>query len=403
MSLPLAGLRVLDLSRALSGPFCSMVLADLGADVVKVEPTPAGDMIRGWGPFDHDTSVYYLSANRNKRGIAVNFRDPRGLQLLRRMAGEVDIVLENFKPGTMEDMGLGWDALAAANPKLIMGSISGFGSGGPLGALPGFDQIAQGYSGFMSITGQDETGPTRVGTAIGDLTSGMWVAIGILSAVIGRRTSGRGQRVEGSLLASLVGLLSVQGQRYLSLGEVPGVAGNQHPVIAPYGVYEASDGPLNLAPATPDMWARLCKLLRLDVAGDPRFADNAARMRNRAALKDLIESKLKTRTRMEWTRELNALGIPAGPINGLADVFDDPQVRHCGLVEEIEHPVVGALKQVATPIRMEALQDGCVRTPPPLLGQHTREVLAEFGFAEGDLDQLAAEGVIQQHEMAPHA
>lgn len=404
MDLPLAGIRILDLTRALSGPFSSMVLGDLGADVIKVEPTLVGDMIREWGPYDQGISVYYLSANRNKRGVAVNFRDERGLGLLRRMAGEVDVVLENFKPGVMESMGLGYAALAQANPKVILGSITGFGAGGPMGNYPGFDQIAQGYSGLMSITGQAESGPTRVGTAIGDLTSGMWITIGVLSALLSRQNSGRGQHVEGSLLASLVGLLSVQGQRFLSLGEIPEPTGNVHPVIAPYGVFETKDGPLNLAPATPDMWTKMCKLLQLEaLLEDPRFVNNAARMLHKSELRVLIEAKLKLRTRLEWTRAMIDLGIPAGPINNLSDVFSDPQVQHCRLVEEIEHPVLGALKQVVTPIRLEALKDGCVRRPPPMLGEHTFEVLAEFGFTESDLQKLSDDGVIQQHQVAQHA
>src|SRR5690606_2060092 len=221
MSLPLAGLKVLDLTRALSGPFSTMILADLGAEVIKVEPTPDGDMVRQWGPFDEDISVYYLSANRNKKGIGVDFRSPEGLALIRQMALKSDIVVENFKVGTMESMGLGYEELAREHPELIMASISGFGRKGPAKSWAGFDQIAQGYSGFMSLTGTVESGPTRVGTAIGDLTAGMWVVIGILAAVVERKSTGRGQHVETSLLAGLMGLLSVQGQRYLSVGEVP--------------------------------------------------------------------------------------------------------------------------------------------------------------------------------------
>lgn len=381
-----------------------MVLGDLGADVIKVEPTLVGDMIREWGPHDQGISVYYLSANRNKRGVAMNFRDERGLELLRRMAGEVDVVLENFKPGVMESMGLGYAALAQVNPKVILGSITGFGADGPMGNCPGFDQIAQGYSGLMSITGQAESGPTRVGTAIGDLTSGMWITIGVLSALVSRQNSGRGQHVEGSLLASLVGLLSVQGQRFLSLGEIPEPTGNVHPVIAPYGVFETKDGPLNLAPATPDMWTKMCKLLQLEaLLEDPRFVNNAARMRHKSELRVLIEAKLKARTRLEWTQAMTDLGIPAGPINNLSDVFSDPQVQHCRLVEEIQHPVLGALKQVVTPIKLEALKNGCVRRPPPMLGEHTFEVLAEFGCTESDLQKLSEDGVIQQYQVAQHA
>lgn len=395
--LPLAGVRVLDLTRALSGPFCTMILADFGADVVKVEPAPKGDMIRGWGPFDRGISAYYLSTNRNKRGIALDFRQPEGLELLARLARKSDVVVENFRPGTMETMGLGYEKLSSANPRLIYAAITGFGRDGPAGSWPGFDQIAQGYSGFMSLTGMPETGPTRVGVAIGDLTSGMWAALGVLAAVISRQSTGRGQRVETSLLASLVGLLSVQGQRYLNLGQVPGPTGNTHPVIAPYGVFETADGPLNIASATEDMWTKLCELLGLqDAARDPRFADNERRMQHRDELKELMEARLRNATRSEWTRRMLGAGIPAGPINNLADVFSDPQVQHCRLVEEIAHPVLGQLKQLANPVRMDALRQGSVRLPPPLLGEHTREVLEDYGLSAADIDDLLGRGAVMQ-------
>jgi crotonobetainyl-CoA:carnitine CoA-transferase CaiB-like acyl-CoA transferase len=394
--LPLAGVRVLDLTRALAGPFCTMVLADLGADVIKVEPL-GGDMIRNWGPFDRGTSAYYLSGNRNKRGIAINFRDPRALKLLGRLARQSDVVAENFRPGAMESMGLGYEGLAEANPGLIYASITGFGRTGPAGQRPGFDQIAQGYSGLMSVTGSEESGPMRVGVAIGDQTAGMWCAMGVLAALNERQRTGNGQRVETSLLAGLVGLLSVQGQRYLSLGEVPKLAGNTHPVISPYGVFQTADGPLNIAPATTDMWRKLCTLLELDaLVHDPRFASNAARIEHRNELKILIEEKLKANTRDAWSRLLLGADIPAGPINNLADVFADEQVLHSGLVEEVQHPELGRLRQVGSPIKLEAMNGASIRRAPPLLGQHTFEVLREYGYSEADIDALAAAGTIAQ-------
>jgi crotonobetainyl-CoA:carnitine CoA-transferase CaiB-like acyl-CoA transferase len=376
-----------------------MILADLGADVIKVEPTPSGDMIRAWGPFDHGISAYYLATNRNKRGLAMDFRHPQAASLLARLARESDVLVENFKSGTMERMGLGYEHLAAAQPRLIYAGITGFGREGPAGGWPGFDQIAQGYSGLMSLTGMPESGPTRVGVAIGDLTAGMWAAIGVLSALIARTASGRGQRVETSLLASLVGLLSVQGQRYLSLGEIPELTGNAHPVISPYGAFETADGLLNIAPATHEMWLKLCGLLGLEqLPNDLRFANNEQRMQNRQQLKTLIEAQLKLRTRQEWLENLLDLGIPAGPINSLADVFADPQVRHCALVEVISHPIIGQLSQLANPIKMEAIEGRSVRRPPPLLGEHTRAALSDYGIQQSHIEQLIIDGVVMQHE-----
>lgn len=403
MSLPLSGLTVLDLSRALSGPYCTMTLADLGAEVIKVEPLPKGEMTRGWGPIDRDNiSVYYLSANRNKKDLALNFRDPQGLALLRRLAGGADIVVENFKVGTMESMGLGYEALAQENPALIMASISGFGRQGPAKGWAGFDQIAQGYSGFMSLTGTPETGATRVGTPIGDMIAGMWLVIGILSAVIERRRTGKGQHVDTSLLAGLMALLSVQGQRYLNLGEVPAPNGNSHPVLAPYGTFQTADGPLNLAAATEGMWRRLCELLDLpELPDDPRFLTNTERMANRPELKRLLESKFATKTRNEWTKLLIDNGIPAGPINDLKDVFADAQVAASGIVEQVMHPILGELSMVGSPVRFstDAVHHS-VRTPAPLFGEHTSAILHRFGLKQDEIDRLCKAGVVLQSDTA---
>jgi crotonobetainyl-CoA:carnitine CoA-transferase CaiB-like acyl-CoA transferase len=396
--LPLTGIKVLDLTRALAGPFCTMILGDLGADVIKVEPAD-GDMIRQWGPFDRGTSAYYLSGNRNKRGMSLDFRHPEAMQLLRELAGKCDVVAENFKPGTMEKMGLGYESLTALNPRLIFLSVTGFGKDGPAGMNPGFDQIAQGYSGLMSVTGSVESGPTRVGVAIGDQTAGMWSAIGTLAAVVQRQSTGKGQRVDTSLLSSLVGLLSVQGQRFLSLGETPGLAGNTHPVISPYGVFQTADGPLNIAPAKSDMWMRLCELLGCsNLLTDPRFTDNAARIENRHELKRLLEEKLLRHERQYWTEKFLDAGIPAGPINNIADVFSDPQVKHCGLVEEIEHAELGTLKQVGNPVRMDGLQGRSIRRPPPSLGEHTLELLSELGLSPSTIHGLVERKVVFQKQ-----
>ncbi len=392
----LQGIKIIDLSRALSGPFCTMVLADLGADVIKVEPGPTGDMSRTWGPFDRGVSTYYLSCNRNKRGLCVDFRNPRGLDTIQQLIDDADVVIENFKPGTLESMGLGYEVLSVRNPRLILGSINAFGSDGPMSSWPGFDQIAQGYSGLMSLTGFSDGDPTRTGTAIGDLTSGMWLVTAVLAALLERERSGRGQHVSTSLLASLVGLLSVHGQRYLSLGDVPRRTGNAHSVIAPYGVFQTLDGPLNLAPITSAMWGRLCVLLDLpELPDDPRFASNEARVERREELKAILESRLKTRSKRDWTERFIAAGLPAGPINTLDEVFADPQVLHSRLTQTVEHPTLGGLRQVVTPVFSEA-QSASAQRPPPLLGEHSIEVLRQAGFAEAAIQALLNANVVTQ-------
>lgn len=394
-ALPLAGYRVLDLSRALAGPFCAMTLGDLGADVDKVEPTPSGEMIRSWGPFDHDISVYFLSVNRNKRSLALNFRDPAAIHLIRKLADTADVLIENFKPGTMEKMGLDYNDLHKSNPKLVYANVTGFGRDGPYGDWPGVDQIAQGMSGLMSVTGARDGDPTRVGIPIGDLVAGMWTAIGVQAALLAREKSGVGQRVETSLLASLVGMLCLQGQRYLSLGEVPRMAGNDHPLVWPYGTFEAKDGPFNMAATSDEMWKSLCRLLGLEhVAEHPDFKDNTARARNRDEVRRILNERFASRTRMEWTRDLVKLGLPAGPIYDMADVFADPQVLQQGMVETITHPLLGQLRQLASPIKMESLEGRSVRRPPPMLGEHSEAILRDYNLETSEIIKLIEAGTV---------
>jgi crotonobetainyl-CoA:carnitine CoA-transferase CaiB-like acyl-CoA transferase len=372
-----------------------MILGDLGADVIKVEPID-GDMMRQWGPFDRTESVYYLTGNRNKRAIAIDFRSAEGIELIKEFAKECDVVVENFKPGSMDAMGLNYEKLAEINPRLIYMSITGFGRDGPNSDQPGFDQIAQGYSGLMSVTGSPESGPLRVGVAIGDQTTGMWAAIGVLSALAQREKTGVGHRIDTSLMASLVGLLSVQGQRYLSLGETPGLAGNNHPVVSPCGVFQTKDGPLNIAANTPNMWITLCNILDLnELVADERFIDNASRAVNRDELKQLIEKQLSTFDRQHWTHLFNKSGVPAGPINNLAEVFSDAQVLHCQLVEEVNHPVLGTLKLVGSPIQFDLNKGSSIKRAPPLLGEHTSEILEEFGWSHQEIDNLNKRGVVK--------
>mgnify|MGYP001049638010 FL=1 len=397
MPLPLEGVRILDLTRALAGPFCTMILGDLGATVIKTEPTQGGDMSRSWGPYHDGIGVFYLSINRNKQSLAVNFREPRGLELLQQLARDADVVVENFKPGTTKTIGLDYDTLVKDAPRLIYTSITGFGTDGPYGQWPGYDQIAQGMSGMMSITGQADGLPTRLGVPLADLVSGIWSALGTITALHQRERTGSGQKVETSLLAGVVGMLCVQGQRYLSLGETPQRIGNEHPVIYPYGAFEAADGIINIAAATQSQWENLCHVLDLDhLVQQSEFVDNNARSSHREQLRKIFNSRLCSRSAIEWTTILMENGVPAGPVFDLQQLFEDPHVAAMGLVELVDHPQLGEIKQLSNPLRLESIGSKTVRSPPPLLGQHTDGILKELGLKSQALVKLKKDGIIFQ-------
>ena len=397
MPLPLEGVRILDLTRALAGPFCTMILGDLGATVIKTEPTQGGDMSRSWGPYHDGIGVFYLSINRNKQSLAVNFREPRGLELLQQLARDADVVVENFKPGTTKTIGLDYDTLVKDAPRLIYTSITGFGTDGPYGQWPGYDQIAQGMSGMMSITGQADGLPTRLGVPLADLVSGIWSALGTITALHQRERTGSGQKVETSLLAGGVGMLCVQGQRYLSLGETPQRIGNEHPVIYPYGAFEAADGIINIAAATQSQWENLCHVLDLDhLVQQSEFVDNNARSSHREQLRKIFNSRLCSRSAIEWTTILMENGVPAGPVFDLQQLFEDPHVAAMGLVELVDHPQLGEIKQLSNPLRLESIGSKTVRSPPPLLGQHTDGILKELGLKSQALVKLKEDGIIFQ-------
>lgn len=398
MGLPLQGIKVLDLTRAAAGPFCTMILGDFGADITKIEPMAGGDLLRAFGPFQAGEGTYFLSINRNKRSLAMDLRAPSGRELLKELATLCDVLVENFKPGIAEDMGLGYAELRRRNPALIYASISGFGSSGPYGRWPGVDQIAQGMSGLMSVTGTANSGPLRVGVPIGDLTAGMWCALGIQAALHQRRDTGQGQRVDTSLVGALIGLLCVQGQRYLSLGEVAGPVGNDHPVICPYGLVQTKDGPINISVATEAMWVKLCGILEVgELQTHADFSDNASRLKNRTALMRRLDAAFGRDTQIAWTNKLVAAGIPAGPVYTMDRVFGDPHVRSGGFVEQVNHPTIGALSVLANPAHLESMGGRSARTPPPLLGEHSIEVLTDFGIDKERIASLLQEKTIQQH------
>lgn len=315
MDSPLEGLMILDMSRFLSGPFCTMLLGDMGAQVIKVEPPGAGDDTRSWAPFIGGQGTYFLSTNRNKKSICVDTRQKQGMDVLKRMINRCDVFVENFKPGLMDRLGLDFPTMAALNPRLIYCSISGFGQTGPYRDRPGYDQILQGMSGLMSITGTEESGPVRVGLAIGDILTALFATYGILCALHARERTGKGQWVTTSILEATVGILTMQAGKFFATHQPPGPAGNHHPVISPYGVYRTQDKPINIAVGTETMWKNFCRIIGLpEMEQDAKFQKNNDRVENRAELSRLIEKALASKTQDEWVETLNQAGIPCGPI-----------------------------------------------------------------------------------------
>jgi crotonobetainyl-CoA:carnitine CoA-transferase CaiB-like acyl-CoA transferase len=393
---PLAGIRVLDLTRALSGPFATMVLGDLGADVIKVEDVWHGDDTRRWGPpFQGDDAAYFLSVNRNKRGLAVNLKTPEGRDLARQLALASDIVMENFRPGTAARLGLGYDELARQNPRLIYASISGYGQTGPHAHLPGYDAVAQAVSGIMSVTGEPDGEPVRQGTSLADVGAGMWALIGILAALHAREATGRGQLVDVSLVDGQVAWLSYVAGKYFATGVTPGRHGSAHENLVPYQVLPTADAPLMVAVGSDSIWRRFAEATGLaELADDPRYATNPDRVRHRDTLIPRITQALSTRGCAEWTEVLGQAGVPAGPVNTVPAALEDPQVIAREMVTEIEHPVAGSLKMLGSPIKLSA-QPAAVRRPPPTLGQHTGEILAEAGFTPAQIAELRAAGVVK--------
>ncbi|OYX27439.1 MAG: CoA transferase [Rhodobacterales bacterium 32-66-7] len=400
----LAGLRVLDLSRILAGPTATQALADLGAEVIKIERPGVGDDTRGWGPpFVTDAagaetreSAYYLSANRGKHSVAINIADKRGQELVQKLAAQSDILVENFKPGDLARYGLDYPTLSQANPRLIYCSITGFGQTGPNAHRAGYDFLVQGEAGLMSLTGEAEGPPLKAGVGIADLMCGMYAAVGILAAVTARATTGRGQHIDVALMDAQVAMLVNQGVGYLTDGVVPPRRGNDHPTIVPYGTFPASDGSFILAVGNDAQFARFVTAAGAPgLASDARFATNAARVRNREVLIPLLSALTAGRPAAEWLALCEAEGVPAGPVNDLAQVFASPQVAARGMRLRLPHPVSGTghVDLIGNPLKLS--DTPVVPTkPPPTLGEDTLRVLATLGLGADDLAALKRDGII---------
>ena len=393
---PLAGVRILDLSRILSGPFATMIFADLGADVIKLENPRTGDDTREWAPpYQGDQSAYFLAVNRNKRGIAVDLKTERGRDIARRLAERADVVVENFRPGTAGRLGLGYDELAARNSRLIYASISGFGQTGPYASEPGYDAIAQALGGLMSVTGEADGEPVRVGNSAADLGAAMWAAIGILAALHARDTTGRGEWIDISLLDGQIAWLTYLAGGYFATGEVPRRYGSAHPSIVPYQALRTADGHLMVAVGNDTLWQRFARLVGLpELADDPRFVSNPQRVANRVELIQLIEAALAAKGSAAWAEELSRVGIPAGAINNIDTALVHPQVQARDMVLTAEHPTAGPLRMAGSPIKLSEYTT-TVRRPPPTLGEHTGEVLRELGYTAADIETMRREGVVR--------
>ena len=391
-SLPLGRFTVLDLTRVRAGPTAVRQLADWGANVIKIESPGYMDTESGMGGARHGPD--FQNIHRNKRCMTLNLKDPKGHAILMRMVEQADVVAENFRPDVKGRLGVDYDSLASRNRRIILASVSGFGQDGPYAGRPGFDQVAQGMGGLMSITGLPGEGPVRVGVPIADLAAGMYAAIGILIALLQREETGRGQWIHTSLLQAQIAMLDFQAARWLIAGDVPPQAGNNHPTSTPTGVFKTADGHMNLASAGEIMWQRLCTVLEADLlVEDPDYATEALRFKNRDRLNDALAEYLSKRTSAEWIEALNEAGVPCGPIYDIGEVFSDPQVQHLGMAAPVSHPALGNIEVVNNPITMSESPE-VPYTATPERGEHTEEVLSEYGYSPEEIESFRGDGTI---------
>ena len=392
---PLAGLKVIELSQIMAGPTCGMLLADMGAEVIKVERIPDGDDTRTYSePNVNGESAAFMMMNRNKRSIALDLKTEGAKEVVKRLAASADVLTENYRKGTMEKLGIGYDVLKQLNPGLIYCAITGYGRTGPAADKGGFDLIAQGFSGLMSITGDPGQAPIKAGSPITDINAGILAALGVVAAYVHRLKTGEGQIVDTSLMEAGVQQTYWQAAIFFATGVSPGPTGSAHILAAPYQAFPTRDGWINVGGANPPNWLRLTKLVGMpELAEDPRFKTNAGRMKNLEALTAILSACLKQRTTREWLAELDAAGIPAGPINKVGETLADPQVVARDMVVELLHPKAGRTKAIGLPVKFSATPGG-IRRPAPLLGEHTREILAELGYDDADIVRLVKEGAV---------
>jgi len=385
---------VLDLTRVLAGPYATMLLADMGANVIKIEQPEKGDDSRQFGPFINNESAYFMSLNRNKRSITLNLKKPEGKEILKKLVAKADVLVENYRPGTMEKLGLGYDELKSINPGLIYASCSGYGHSGPWSQKPAYDIIIQATGGIMSITGQEGGEPTRVGASIGDITAGLFTAIGILEALYYREKTGEGQKVDVAMMDCQVAILENAIAQYFASGKSPVPIGNRHPTITPFEAFATKTNHIVIAAGNDSLWEKLCRAIgREQLINDPRFATNYDRTKNHSELKPLLQEAFLTKSCDEWIAVLEETGIPCGAINSVEDVIKHPQVCAREMIASVNHPTAGKVNMAGVPIKMSKTP-GSIFSPPPLLGQHTREVLQDIGYSDEAIEELKLNNIV---------
>ena len=395
MAPPLTGLTAVDLTRVLAGPYCTMLLGDMGAEVIKIERPDGGDDTRGFGPpYLNGESAMFLAINRNKKSMTLNLKHSEAKRIFTKLVERSDVLVENFRPGTMTSLGFDYATVSRINPRIIYCSISGFGQTGPYADRGGYDTIAQAMSGIMSATGHPDMPPAKAGVPIGDIGTGMFAAFGIVCAYIARQRTGEGQLIDTSLLDTSIALSLVESATFLAGGELPSPLGSTHRRNAPHGAFRVKDGYIAIAADSAHFWKRFCQLLGLEpLLDDPRFKTNADRVANKQLLQDLIEEVTTSREGKYWLERLQAAEIPCGPVNSYAEVFEDPHVLAREMLAEVHHPVAGAVKMTGINVKL-AQTPGAIRLPAPMLGEHTHEVLHTLGYADGEIDHLKTAGVI---------